>query len=64
MENNRIIVRLKANVSIAGKKVEDFKQESDGFWLEVNQKTKVKYYVPYEEIQEVIDKGVHIQFNE
>lgn len=54
---SRIVVRLKSNVSLVGTRNEDFKEEKDGFWMDINPKTNLKYYVPYDEIDEIIEKG-------
>lgn len=62
MKGNRIIVRLKSNISLAGYKINNFRDESLGFWLEVNENTRVKYYIPFNEVQEIIDRGEHITF--
>lgn len=61
--NNRIIVRLKAHVSLVGYKVENFRgDDREGFWMEVNPETKTKYYVSFDEIAEIFDKGERITF--
>ncbi|GHU49169.1 hypothetical protein FACS1894127_1740 [Clostridia bacterium] len=55
---SRIIIRTTSGISFIGIKSNEIVVDGDGFLIQTNPEMNLKIWVPYEEVESIIDKNV------